>query len=269
MRRLCGAGGNSPAILQGSLIELLSPWGFAATIAGIKTTESPEEPTRRFYTADPYPLVKTELSSPRAFCSLFRMLTQDPALSAGSQSCAPHPAGGLFPAASLIPSADKGVLASLEQKLKEIDEECRVEERKRVDLELNIVEVKDNLKKAEAGPVTLGTTVDTTHLENVSPRVSGGSRSSAPPAGSPGAELGGVGHMSCPWLRPRSPLTATAQSCHPHPCPRLYPSQLCNSAQEQASFGHGHGQRHRPPESEGKRSHPASFGPTRERQNCR
>ncbi|XP_040848005.1 actin filament-associated protein 1-like 2 isoform X9 [Ochotona curzoniae] len=61
---------------------------------------------------------------------------------------------------------DKGVMASLEQKLREIDEECRVEESRRVDLELSIMEVKDNLKKAEAGPVTLGTTVDTTHLES-------------------------------------------------------------------------------------------------------
>nr|XP_012627988.1 actin filament-associated protein 1-like 2 isoform X15 [Microcebus murinus] len=67
---------------------------------------------------------------------------------------------------TLLKCTDKGVLASLEQKLREIDEECRVEESRRVDLELNIVEVKDNLKKAEAGPVTLGTTVDTTHLEN-------------------------------------------------------------------------------------------------------
>ncbi|XP_022355075.1 actin filament-associated protein 1-like 2 isoform X7 [Enhydra lutris kenyoni] len=67
---------------------------------------------------------------------------------------------------TMLTCTDKGALASLEQRLKEIDEECRVEERRRVDLELNIVEVKDNLKKAEAGPVTLGTTVDTTHLEN-------------------------------------------------------------------------------------------------------
>ncbi|XP_059517471.1 actin filament-associated protein 1-like 2 isoform X4 [Myotis daubentonii] len=74
--------------------------------------------------------------------------------------------------AGLIPIPDKGALASLEQKLKEIDEECRAEERRRVDLELSIVEVKDNLKKAEAGPVTLGTTVDTSHLETVSPRAS-------------------------------------------------------------------------------------------------
>ncbi|XP_042545402.1 actin filament-associated protein 1-like 2 isoform X1 [Dipodomys spectabilis] len=71
---------------------------------------------------------------------------------------------------TLLKCTDKGVLANLEQKLKEIDEECRIEESRRVDLELNIMEVKENLKKAEAGPVTLGTTVDTTHLDNISPR---------------------------------------------------------------------------------------------------
>ncbi|XP_025773542.1 actin filament-associated protein 1-like 2 [Puma concolor] len=81
---------------------------------------------------------------------------------------------------TLLKCTDKGVLASLEQKLKEIDEECRVEESRRVDLELNIVEVKDNLKKAEAGPVTLGTTVDTTHLENVSPRPKAATPTPAP-----------------------------------------------------------------------------------------
>lgn len=43
-----------------------------------------------------------------------------------------------------------------------------------MDVELNLVEVKENLKKAESGPVTLGTTVDTTHLENAAPRVGGG-----------------------------------------------------------------------------------------------
>nr|KAF6454575.1 actin filament associated protein 1 like 2 [Rousettus aegyptiacus] len=71
---------------------------------------------------------------------------------------------------TLLKCTDKGVLASMEQKLKEIDEECKIEESRRVDLELNIVEVKGNLKKAEAGPVTLGTAVDTTHLESVGPR---------------------------------------------------------------------------------------------------
>ncbi|XP_036017467.1 actin filament-associated protein 1-like 2 isoform X4 [Mus musculus] len=71
---------------------------------------------------------------------------------------------------TLLRCTDKGVLAKLEQTLKKIDEECRMEESRRVDLELSIMEVKDNLKKAEAGPVTLGTTVDTTHLDNMSPR---------------------------------------------------------------------------------------------------
>ncbi|NXG07298.1 AF1L2 protein, partial [Sakesphorus luctuosus] len=60
---------------------------------------------------------------------------------------------------------------SLEQRLKEIDEECKRKEGQRVDLELSLVEVKENLKKAESGPVTLGTAVDTTHLENAAPRV--------------------------------------------------------------------------------------------------
>lgn len=78
----------------------------------------------------------------------------------------PHPQ---FPAAiSTLPAfADK----NLEQRLKEIDEECKKKESRRVDLELSLVEVKENLKKAESGPVTLGTTVDTTHLENTAPRV--------------------------------------------------------------------------------------------------
>ncbi|KAM6067455.1 actin filament-associated protein 1-like 2 isoform 2-T2 [Chlamydotis macqueenii] len=67
----------------------------------------------------------------------------------------------------LVGSADK----SLEQRLKEIDEECKRKESRRVDLELSLVEVKENLKKAESGPVTLGTAVDTTHLENAAPRV--------------------------------------------------------------------------------------------------
>ncbi|XP_010083382.1 PREDICTED: actin filament-associated protein 1-like 2, partial [Pterocles gutturalis] len=59
----------------------------------------------------------------------------------------------------------------LEQRLKEIEEECKRKESQRVDLELSLVEVKENLKKAESGPVTLGTAVDTTHLENAAPRV--------------------------------------------------------------------------------------------------
>ncbi|XP_020843769.1 actin filament-associated protein 1-like 2 isoform X3 [Phascolarctos cinereus] len=65
---------------------------------------------------------------------------------------------------------DKCALACLEQKLKELEEECREKENRRVDLELSIMEVKESLRKAEAGPVTLGTAVDTTHLENTAPK---------------------------------------------------------------------------------------------------
>ncbi|XP_062988764.1 actin filament-associated protein 1-like 2 isoform X1 [Elgaria multicarinata webbii] len=71
----------------------------------------------------------------------------------------------------LISCTDKSLLSTLEQKLKEIEEECKRKEDQRVDLELNLVEVKENLRKAESGPVTLGTTVDTTHLENASPKM--------------------------------------------------------------------------------------------------
>lgn len=71
----------------------------------------------------------------------------------------------------LLPSADKSILATTEEKLKEIEEACKRKESRRVDLELSLVEVKENLKKAESGPVTLGTAVDTTHLENAAPKV--------------------------------------------------------------------------------------------------
>ncbi|XP_074855204.1 actin filament-associated protein 1-like 2 isoform X2 [Carettochelys insculpta] len=72
---------------------------------------------------------------------------------------------------TLAGCTDTSLVANVEQKLKEIEEECKKKESRRVDLELSIVEVKENLKKAESGPVTLGTAVDTTHLENASPKV--------------------------------------------------------------------------------------------------
>ncbi|XP_048843601.1 actin filament-associated protein 1-like 2 isoform X2 [Brienomyrus brachyistius] len=55
----------------------------------------------------------------------------------------------------------------LELKLKEAEEACRVQEQKRVDLELQLVDVKENLKKVEAGPFTLGTAVDSGLLDMV------------------------------------------------------------------------------------------------------
>ncbi|XP_066549884.1 actin filament-associated protein 1-like 2 isoform X1 [Amia ocellicauda] len=68
----------------------------------------------------------------------------------------------------LSSSKDRAEQAALENRLREMDEECRQEERRRVDLELNLVEVKENLKKAESGPFTLGTTVDSVLLDTVS-----------------------------------------------------------------------------------------------------
>ncbi|XP_072311851.1 actin filament-associated protein 1-like 2 isoform X2 [Eucyclogobius newberryi] len=50
--------------------------------------------------------------------------------------------------------------AALEARLKQRDEACREAERRRVEVELLLVDVKENLKKAESGPFTLGTTLD-------------------------------------------------------------------------------------------------------------
>ncbi|KAM4526954.1 actin filament-associated protein 1-like 2 isoform 2-T2 [Fundulus diaphanus] len=50
--------------------------------------------------------------------------------------------------------------ASLEACLKQKEEACREAERRRVEVELRLVEVKESLKKAESGPFTLGTTLD-------------------------------------------------------------------------------------------------------------
>ncbi|XP_078146789.1 actin filament-associated protein 1-like 2 [Centroberyx gerrardi] len=50
--------------------------------------------------------------------------------------------------------------ASLEASLKQKEEACREAERRRVEVELRLVEVKESLRKVEAGPFTLGTTLD-------------------------------------------------------------------------------------------------------------
>ncbi|XP_061564975.1 actin filament-associated protein 1-like 2 isoform X2 [Cololabis saira] len=50
--------------------------------------------------------------------------------------------------------------ASVEARLKQKEEACREAERRRVEVELRLVEVRENLKKAESGPFTLGTTLD-------------------------------------------------------------------------------------------------------------
>uniref|UniRef100_A0A3B5LKG3 Actin filament-associated protein 1-like 2 n=1 Tax=Xiphophorus couchianus TaxID=32473 RepID=A0A3B5LKG3_9TELE len=48
----------------------------------------------------------------------------------------------------------------LEACLKQKEEACREAERRRVEVELRLVEVKESLKKVESGPFTLGTTLD-------------------------------------------------------------------------------------------------------------
>ncbi|XP_057214882.1 actin filament-associated protein 1-like 2 isoform X2 [Triplophysa rosa] len=60
--------------------------------------------------------------------------------------------------------------ASLEARLKQMEETCREAERRRVEVELRLMEVKENLRKVEAGPFTLGTTVDSSLLETPTPK---------------------------------------------------------------------------------------------------
>uniref|UniRef100_A0A3P8THS8 Actin filament-associated protein 1-like 2 n=1 Tax=Amphiprion percula TaxID=161767 RepID=A0A3P8THS8_AMPPE len=60
--------------------------------------------------------------------------------------------------------------ASLESRLKQREEACREAERHRVEVELRLVEVKENLKKAESGPFTLGTTLDSSLQDTSTPK---------------------------------------------------------------------------------------------------
>ncbi|XP_069610459.1 actin filament-associated protein 1-like 2 [Ranitomeya imitator] len=69
---------------------------------------------------------------------------------------------------SITNCADLSRLPVLEEQLKSKDEECKRRENQRVDLELHIVDVKENLRKAEQGPVTLGTAVEPAHPDSPS-----------------------------------------------------------------------------------------------------
>ncbi|XP_073412714.1 actin filament-associated protein 1-like 2 [Dendrobates tinctorius] len=69
---------------------------------------------------------------------------------------------------SITTCTDQSRLPVLEEQLKSKDEECKRRENQRVDLELQIVDVKENLRKAEQGPVTLGTAVEPAHLDSPS-----------------------------------------------------------------------------------------------------
>ncbi|XP_073723130.1 actin filament-associated protein 1-like 2 isoform X3 [Misgurnus anguillicaudatus] len=57
--------------------------------------------------------------------------------------------------------------ALLEARLKQMEEKCREAEHRRVDVELKLMEVKENLRKVEAGPFTLGTTVESSLPETL------------------------------------------------------------------------------------------------------
>ncbi|XP_056152984.1 actin filament-associated protein 1-like 2 isoform X2 [Lampris incognitus] len=60
---------------------------------------------------------------------------------------------------------DPRLQASLEASLKQNEEASREAERQRVEVELQLVEVKESLRKVEAGPFTLGTTLDSSLQE--------------------------------------------------------------------------------------------------------
>lgn len=49
---------------------------------------------------------------------------------------------------------------SLSERLKKVEEDCRLKEEERVNLELEMTEVKESLKKALSGGVTLGLTIE-------------------------------------------------------------------------------------------------------------
>lgn len=57
-------------------------------------------------------------------------------------------------------AAGKRSHASMSERLKKVEENCRQKEEERVNLELELTEVKESLKKALSGGVTLGLTIE-------------------------------------------------------------------------------------------------------------
>uniref|UniRef100_A0A673BAA3 Actin filament-associated protein 1 n=1 Tax=Sphaeramia orbicularis TaxID=375764 RepID=A0A673BAA3_9TELE len=57
-------------------------------------------------------------------------------------------------------AAGKRSLGSLTERLKKVEDDCRKKEEERVNLELELTEVKESLKKALSGGVTLGLTIE-------------------------------------------------------------------------------------------------------------
>lgn len=56
--------------------------------------------------------------------------------------------------------AGKRSHSSLSERLKKVEDDCRRKEEERVNLELELTEVKESLKKALSGGVTLGLTIE-------------------------------------------------------------------------------------------------------------
>lgn len=54
----------------------------------------------------------------------------------------------------------KPAQASLSEQLKKLEDECKKKENERVNLELELTEVKESLKKALSGGVSLGLTIE-------------------------------------------------------------------------------------------------------------
>lgn len=83
--------------------------------------------------------------------------------------------------------------ASLESCLKQKEEACREAERRRVEVELRLVEVKESLRKVEAGPFTLGTTLDSSLQETPMSKAA-----SLPPLQTPPSQSSNSGDSSSP-----------------------------------------------------------------------
>ncbi|KAG8591354.1 hypothetical protein GDO81_000138 [Engystomops pustulosus] len=62
--------------------------------------------------------------------------------------------------AAIEANAGRKSQAMLEDKLKKLEEECKLKEGERVNLELELSEVKENLKKAMSGGITLGLAIE-------------------------------------------------------------------------------------------------------------
>ncbi|CAM9382899.1 unnamed protein product [Lampetra fluviatilis] len=93
-----------------------------------------------------------EKKKERLRCQLAQLKTQRKELKEAMEKCT---GGG------------KQRLGRLEERLHKLEDECRMREQERVELELKITEVKESLKKAQAGGPSLGITIDPKVVQRV------------------------------------------------------------------------------------------------------